>query len=429
LGQACVAAAREQVDNPKFWKLIADRCVQLGADLEPQDISLLLNALSRTRRLSNHFPAIEALSSTILRKLSYFSSVQLAMTLSALGKSFSQTALPPDLVTGLIQEVKWRVHEFNTSVEFSMLVNALVKLGVADQGLFTRLAGIFQSKIRTGAMSIPIRDLSVVASAFSSAGIRDITLYQMVCERAVPVLSEATTIEIARLLTSIARAGLDVGELAKVANGTCREKFRSLTSMDIVNTVFAFGGLCESIHIEDCPNISSLLQLVKTSFLASIPLMPIKDVAAVLLSFSRWRINLTESELQVLLRTVGPMIRRRSDDADDDVVIAAAAVNCLSAGMSDGTKAIVCAFIEPILEVIVSTVRSSSTLEFQQIVRVVNACNAHNLTTDNLINAVASAVATRHTSLDMHAKSLLHSSLSAKLPKDHDLIIVLRGDS
>lgn len=87
LGGACVAAAREQIESPPFWKMVADRGSAIHGDLEPRDIALILNGFSRTRQLVNHLKLIKDVAPSIEKRLPYFSSLHLAMTLSALGKS------------------------------------------------------------------------------------------------------------------------------------------------------------------------------------------------------------------------------------------------------------------------------------------------------------------------------------------------------
>ncbi len=301
LGLACVAAAREHVDSAQFWSLLVDRAQQL--DLDPRDTALLLNGLSRTRKLVEFPKLLEELWPRM--QLDYFSSVQLAMTLSAVAKSSSQLVVPGGMVAGLVHQVKTRVHEFATPLEFSMVLNAISKLGINDTGLFQRLSSFVQSRMALSE-SFHARELSVIASAFAGAKFRDTVLFDKILQRCQPTLPEATPVEFARLLAAFAKVGFPLDELITAANQFCADRFKYMSPVELRNTIFAFGTVCECVD-PTTPGLSDILAQLRAAFLVCFPLFQPRDVAAVLVSLGRWRIRFSDSEMTQLVEKLKKM--------------------------------------------------------------------------------------------------------------------------
>ena len=431
LGAACVAAAREQVDYAQFWKLIADRGIQLSESMEPREIALLLNGLSRTRRLASHLDLITQLGGTIEKKLPYFSSVHLAMTLSAISKSFTTgpSAIPPTLIHALVKELKSRVHELHSGVEIAMILNTLVKLQIQDAGLYQRLSGIVQSKLRTGAIALHPRELCIVGSAFAASGLKDPSLFNLIAERVYPAIGEATPAELARLLTALARAGIDVTEFAQATTEACRDRFRFMNSSELVSAVFAFGSVCEYIPIADTdPNdpVTTLLSLLKSAFISALPLFQAKETASVLLSFSRWRIPLSDDELTSLITRLR-LVTQRASSTDEDVVVSwVGSVSALSSNSSDGIRAQVRDWTSSVLPIVARGITTAPPTDWQAIARAVVACNQFGLTSDLLVEALTACVVKNRASMDKTIKSVLYESLIGRLSPDADLMLFLR---
>ena len=425
LGGACVAAAREQIENPAFWKMVADRGSAIHDDLEPRDIALILNGFSRTRQLGNHYKLIEDLAASIEKRLPYFSSLHLAMTLSALGKSgLTPGAYPGTLVDSLVREIKSRVHELGTSVEYCMILNALVKLNITDMGIYERLCCVFQSKLRMGSLQCHVRDLCVISNAFSVAGIRDSSFFDSVAQRVIPTLAEATPAEVAKLLSALARGGVEVTEVATAAKHACGNKFKSMTSSEITNTVYAFGQLREVANSN--PAVDDLISLTIATFIYSIPLFQIKEVSAVLTSLARWRIVPSDADLVAITQKLSLMSRRFADlytSAGQNICAMVPALAALSATSSADARQAVVSYTSTVSDVLV---KSFSDLDWSTTVRVIAASNQLGLTDQRMIAAVSSKYLVQGNDLDASTRNALTEALVHSLSPDHDLVLAIQ---
>ena len=408
LGAACVAAARGAVESAPFWDLVVERAVTLGPVMEPREISLLLNGLSRTRQLSSRLSAVKSLDPVIRSKLAYFSSIQLAMTVSALAKAFSVSSLPPELIAALVKETKSRIHEFSTGVEFSMILNGLAKLGVVDSALATRLASVVSSRLAT--TSFHVRELCVIASALASLGVKDATVFDTIVARAVPVAAEATPAELARLAAAVAKAN---GPLEKVLIATLEthgHRFRFLSPTDVTSAVFGFGSVCE--HAECNSSLTALLDELKVAFIGSLPLFQPKDIASVLTSFARWRVALSAAERDAVVSKLISMSRRI--DGQEAVAIVASLESAELAQM-----------LRPAVVVELSSCGKLTSAEWQATAKAVAGMVRSGLVDSSLIDAIGICVIKNSASMDRSVGAALRESLSAVLEPDHDLRLAL----
>ena len=420
LGYACIAAAREKIDSEKFWDLIAKRAAELGSQAEPREIALVLNGMSRTRRLASHIEMIESLYPIIRKKMAYFSSSQIAMTVSALAKSFPVYALPKDLVPALVNEIKARIHEFSTSVELCMVLNALAKLGVVDKGLSQRIAAIVQSKLRSSSISFHARELCVVASALSQMGVRELALYELIESRMIDSVSELTPLEISRIMVAFARAGKSINVLLETTLTKSADRFRFLTSADLVSAVFGFGSVCE--YVESNSLLIELLDILKLACIQSFALFQPREIASVLLSFSRWRINLSDHELEQTVHRLRLMMRRL--EGIDLVVI----VGSLSLIAGD-KKSIIADFIASSVPAFVEALKGLKNMtssDWQSVARGVEALQL-NGSGFGVIPALSVCLLNNAGTIDNMARNSLYQTLGELLPPDSDLLLVLRN--
>ena len=427
LGFASVAAAREQLTSLKFWGLISKRAVQLGTSMEPREISLVLNGMSRTRTLSDHLDMVKDFSPIIERKIAYFSSAQIAMVLSALAKSFTAAVLPPDLISTLLREVKSRVHEFSTAVELSMVLNALAKLGVVDAGLAQRLSAIIHSKMRSGSVSFHARELCVVASALSQMGVRDVALYELIQSRVAPVLGEATPVEISRLVAAFAKAGVPTTGLLEATVGTCGDKFKYMSPSDLVNAVYGFGSVCEFIPLSTNYPLIELLNLLKRACIDSLALFQFREIAAVLQSFSRWRISLSDDELRTVLKKLEIMSRNKSDSETSIVPILG---SLWAISSSESQNELIQTFSTeqhgPVIKTLSSTEPQTQS-DWQNIARAVDASlSASSTNSSSLLHALSLCVVNNVQTLDKVSRTVLLDVLRDRVDPDSDLSLVLR---
>ncbi|CDJ36805.1 uncharacterized protein EMH_0096410 [Eimeria mitis] len=85
-----------------------------------------------------------------------------------------------------------------------MVLNAAVKMRLADTALLEELAAHVQRLVRRS--RLPVRDLAVVAQGFACAAYTDSTLFATLAEEAMNGLGEATILDMARLLQAFASA-------------------------------------------------------------------------------------------------------------------------------------------------------------------------------------------------------------------------------
>ncbi len=419
LGSASVAAAREQIESPKFWGLIAKRATDLQGSLEPRDIALILNGMSRTRQLSHHTELMQIVSPIIKKKLAYFSSSQMAMVTSALAKSFPPTSIPSDLIAALVKEIKSRIHEFSTAVELSMVLNALSKLGVVDTGLSQRLSAIIQSKIRSGSIAFHARELCVVASALSQMGVRDTALFELIQMRILPILGEATPVEISRLISAFAKAGIMTEPLLEATIGMSRDRFRLLSPTDLVTAIYGFGSVCEFVE----PNCSliELLNSLKRACITNLPQFQSREIAAVLVSFSRWNIDLSDSELGAVCNRVDELIARDRVSVPLDLVVIAGSLSGMCPDRS---------WLGSHSDLLMKSIREAeckTQSDWQSLNKLVDGLLKPDASRrDDILNSVSVCVVRNMDSLtDRISRSQLIETISGIDP-DHDLVLVLR---
>jgi hypothetical protein len=414
LGLASVSAAREQVDSPKLWALIAKRASEIADTLEPRDIALLLNGMSRMRTLTSFGPQLlPTILPTIEKKLPYFSSIQIAMLISAISKlpSTNQT-LPPSL----IKEIKSRVHEFLTPVEISMLMTALVKLGISDASLFTRLSSFIQSRMHV--TPYHVRELSVIAHAFASANFRDVTLFERVFEKSQPTLSEATPVEFARLIAAFLKIQISseiTDSLIRQTTEIFADRFKYMTAGDLVSTVFAFASICE--HHHEAESLSSIFSALKHSFLTNFSILQPKDIAAILTSFSRWRISMTNEEFSLLFSKL-TSLRPDRIDSNNAIIITASL-----AGISPETS------ILPVLKHMYPSILAGvdSHQEWSSLARAAILV-LNTLPADQIVSSLTRRIVhdlTGFKSLDRSTRSSMIDTLKKILGHEHDLVLAI----
>ena len=426
LGSACVAAAREQVDSRQFWNLVCERATSLGSSMEPRELSLLLNGLSRTRQLGHQGQMVDSLEGVIIRKLPYFSSVQLAMTLSALAKTtFSQPVSLSTLFPALLKEIKARPHELGTAVEFTMVLNALGKLGVAstDPAFCQRLGSVMVSKLVNGTVYFSARELCVIANGFSILGVREIALYDAICSRVVSWAEEISPLELARLMLALSRVGMNIESLTQTAVSVTGPKFKYLSSSDLVSVVYTFGNVCEYVP---CDNLAALFDIVNDAILSSFSLLQLSELSSMLTSLSRWRVPVgrTASQLLRKLKTV----KFSTDDLH-----AVQIVGSLYRILRNEEKSLSKDFILMTIDVMGKSIARTAARpeDWNSILRALVACNELKLTDQPLISALTQCLVNNRNTLERH----IALSLADSLANNHivspaaDLVLALRTSS
>jgi len=416
VGSACIAAAREQVDSSQLWTLLTDRAQELGTEMEPRDVALLLNGLSRTRQL-NFFPNIlKNLAPSIEEKISYYSSIQIAMILSAVSKA-SGSNLTPSLLGKLVTEVKNRVHEFASPVELSMLMNALVKLNVTDSILYRRFSSFIQSRMKNG--NFHVREISIIAHAFSIANIRDISLFEKLFEKSLITINEATPIEIARIVAAYNRISLCQYSDQFVENFNGNEKFKYLSPSDLVATVYSFCAISDETTSGRMGDIHASL---KSAFVASFSLLTLCDIASILTSFTRWKIPFKLDEKLVVLNKLR-QVKTISVDYDTacSIIGSLGCWRTTESMMDDEISSLEC--IKKFLPSFFSGIAIRND-DWPAVARATVAI-PHSQT---LVHAIQKKLLNGNQNIDRTSRGILVEYFSKNLGPDHDLVLALASD-
>lgn len=419
LGSACVAAAREQIDSGKFWSLVCDRASSLGQSMEPRELSLLLNGLSRTRQLGGREKLLESLEPVIVKKLAYFSSIQLAMTISALAKT-SSASIPPGLVPSVVKEIKARAHELGTSVEFTMVLNALGRLGISDIAFSQRLGSVMVSKMKNRTVSFSSRDLCLIANAFSVLGVREVTLFSVISDRVIASAEDLSPLELAKLMLALARANMDLEKIVETVVTVSGPKIKLMSPWDLTNAVFSFGNVCEFVSYSENSNLGRLFDLIKEAIFACVSLFQVSELASVLSSLSRWRIPLKSSDKLVhRLRYFFPS-RLSCDDMNAAQIVG----SLYRIAPAEEVREL----IELAGPVLAESLARTARPDWNAILRAMIACNELKLTNSILIDSLTHCVVKNRPSLDRHIAQSLADSLvnSRTLSYSDDLVLALR---
>jgi hypothetical protein len=427
LGLASISAAREQVDSPKLWTMLTERAMELSTDMEPRDIALLLNGLSRTRCLS-YFPnLVKGLSPAIIPRLAYFSSIQIAMILSSISKlSDPVSYCPPEFLHRLRKEISNRLHEFTTPVEISMVMNSIVKLDMASETTMRRFSSLIQSRL----FNFHIREISIISHAFSVSGIRDTVLFDKLVERAIPSLGEATPIEISRFSSSLARAGMHMHAnriLAAVDIG----RLKYLSSSDLVSTIYSFCQMCDYSDRRDYDGdehqlthrLNPIFANLKASFISSFSVLQLGEIASIMTSFTRWRVGFSVDEKLLVLNKLG-QIRA---DILVDYNTCSSIISSVGSWYDDSPES-VCEQVSAVLRKFYpSFVQGLSDRgdDWQSASRAIVVLVNSMSNTRDLVHAFERKILKHGNIIDRTSRLILIDSLGESIGRDHDLVLAL----
>eukprot|EP00916_Digyalum_oweni_P002403 GHVL01004427.1.p1 GENE.GHVL01004427.1~~GHVL01004427.1.p1 ORF type:complete len:532 (+),score=46.54 GHVL01004427.1:41-1636(+) len=293
LGDSANLAARENVDNNEFWENMIARAKDLLVRMEPKDIALLLNALSRTGR--KDVDLLKLFASVIAPKLMYYNSTQFAMILSAYAKAGVVDSV---LVHAFVDEIRARIHKFNefkSPVELSMVMNALSRLGIYDADLYNQFS--HHTQVRMTIDMFHVRDLSVIASAFARVPHKDQQLFDQIADRAFNTIREATPQELARLIHSFAKVGQNNPPLFEQCVSLALEKLVFMSPPELAITAFSFGQIWEVLPAGSLPILDEVFDGIQKSIVSSLTSAEPKDLMSIMKSFARWNILLRPNDL------------------------------------------------------------------------------------------------------------------------------------
>ncbi|CAD7937093.1 unnamed protein product [Amoebophrya sp. A120] len=320
LGKAAVTASREQIHAVRLWDAFMQRAKHLAElhQLDPRDAALLVNAVckiycaasscstavgqSQSRQSSSssasrqvgqsqsggggsssssasrqvplrqrYLPMIVGPEGEIRKlffeKIAYFNATYLAMMLSAFGKCGLKLTESERLV--MVKELKIRVPDLQQTTEQTMFINAITKLELNDDELWKRLSTHLQTRMQVEPFHI--RDLSVIAKAFADAAVvQDKRLFESIAYHAKFTIGEATPLEIARVIHSFARCGMDEEQFVRYCVSSAGEKLLFNTPAELSTVAYAFGMLLEyyravAQRLEQTQMLANTAQTTSTS--------------------------------------------------------------------------------------------------------------------------------------------------------------------
>lgn len=284
LGKAATAAVREGIDDPGWWRAISARAKELAPQLALHDAALLLNGMARARRLDPDL--VKALLPRISPNLVYVTSAHLAMLSSALAKAEVHDA---QFVTNLTRELKARLMEFHSAMEVTMVINSLSKLRVSDEDLYRRLVTHVQTRMHHEAFHV--RDISVIVSALARVQCTDAATVGRFAAAAVDTLSEATPLELSRLMYACMAVSCAVEDFYKACVDHCQEQTAHMDPTGLSTAAFAFGQCFEIAEVPHMPYLRTIFRHIRLASIASLPLFLPKEVVSLLRTYARWQIS------------------------------------------------------------------------------------------------------------------------------------------
>lgn len=309
LGRAVIAAAREGLDDEAWWEAIATRTKQLADTIALHDAALILNGMARSRRLERSL--VEALLPRICSHMVYLTSAHLAMLSSAVAKADVHS---PRFVNLLTRELKARLIEFHSSMEVTMVINAVSKLRVTDESLYMRLVYHIQSHI--GPEAFHVRDISVILASLARAQCTEARMIGRFADYAVQTLPQASSLELARLMHACMSVPGVTDDLFAACVFRNRELTKTLGPSDLVAAAFAFGQCFEVASLNQLTYLRKILKHIKLGSVASLPIFMPRDIASLLRTYARWQITFEDAHL---LQIASRMVALRQQFAIEDL--------------------------------------------------------------------------------------------------------------
>mmetsp|Transcript_69540 Transcript_69540/g.137599 ORF Transcript_69540/g.137599 Transcript_69540/m.137599 type:complete len:489 (-) Transcript_69540:67-1533(-) len=299
VGRAASIAAREQhCVNPMFWRSLGERASELLQSFDTEDMAKLLNGMSRASYVDQEL--ISRLCACALVRIKYFNSRHLIMCVSALSKL---RASDDDMVQ-LFPEFASRVLELRGAGELTMAMATLGRLGNIQgvDDMLHQLAA--QVDARLSADQFRVRDLATVCNVYVRLRYLDELHVRNISRCAWGTLHEATPQELARLALAATQARI-VGADDVVGRATtlALEKAHFLMPVEIADLMFAFGSALEA-GLGSPDTHTALLRLIHEAARLSHQLQPLQ-LASVLHSCARWKLNAPYPELACLIKILG----------------------------------------------------------------------------------------------------------------------------
>jgi len=248
------------------------------------DASLVLNGMSRARRLDSSL--VKELLPRITANLIYVTSAHLAMFASAIAKAEVRDARFADSLT---RELKARLLEFHSSMELTMIMNAVSRLRVTDDDLYRRFVMHIQN--RMGYEAFHVRDLSVIVAALGRVTCADTATMSRFADCALQTLPEATPLELARLMNACMASSCSADDFLSACVLQARELTVKMDPSGLSAAAFAFGQCIEVAEVPHLRHLRKIFRSIRLASVASLPLFLPREIVSLLLTYARWQIT------------------------------------------------------------------------------------------------------------------------------------------
>jgi len=437
LGKAATAAARAGLDDDAWWGLLSARARELAPALAMHDVALILNGMARSRRLDRDF--VDAVLPRICASLVYLTSAHLAMISSAVAKAEVSS---PRFVALLTRELKARLVEFHSSMEITMIINAMSKLRVTDEDLYRRLASHVQN--RAGHGSFHVRELSVIVGALARVHCTDVATLNRFADCAIETLPEATPTELARLMQACMSVSCSADDFFTASVMHCKQHTKGMDPSGLSGAAFAFGQCFEVAEVAHLPYLRQIFRNIRFASVASLPLFPPREIVSLLRTYARWQVTFECDHL----RKVADRMRASQEQFDVESSVAALyslalllqrnSARSTAAGGSAAARESASMAATQLLGPVWSAIRACQ-LDALTIVRAVEAhavlrrsdyeASAQKALASPAVRAVSACIAQRRVEFDAPTRSALYELLGdlGCYPQDDVMLVLAPG--
>lgn len=422
LARAATAAAREGLDDARWWSALTLRAQELASSLALHDAAVLLNAAARARRLEAGL--VRALLPRLTSQLVYLTSAHLAMLCSAVAKA---EVHDQDFLLRLTRELRARLLEFHSAMEITMILNSASKLRITDQQLYSRFAAHVQNRMRDELFHV--RDISVIVGALARVGCAEPAVIARFAEFSLSTLPEATVPELARLMEACMRASCVVDDFYTACVSNCQAQMMDMDPGSISAAAFAFGQCFDAADVQHLPYLRRIFSHIRLASVRSLPLFLPRELVSVLRTYARWQVPFEDAQLRKFADRMTMTRDRFNIEASVSalyslaVLMQRAAVRC--AGPKAATWEASGEAANALLGPVWQTVRRGH-LDLPSVLRAVDASLTLLPGDPSPLAAVAACLVRRRPELDATTAGALLERLSQLSSYDEDVLLVLR---
>jgi len=427
LGRAATSAARDGLDDDDWWNAVVKRTKELAPRLALHDVTLILNGMARMRRLDRDL--LQVLLPRICSHLVYLSSSHLAMLSSAMAKADVHDQKFVELLT---RELKARLMEFHSSMEITMIVNAVSKLRVTDDDLYRRFVTCIQSRMSVEAFHV--RDLSVIVGALARVHCTDAATVGRFADCAVQTLPQATPLELARLMHACMSVACSTDGFFKACVLRSRELASEMDPSGLSSAAFSFGQCLEVAEMAHLPYLRKIFRHIRLASVTSLPLFSPREIVSLLRTYSRWQITFDIEHL----RRVAARMKATSSQFDVESAVSGLSAlallmqrNSVRSAPQPATSAAweaVGDASHPLFQVVWKAA-SAGSLDLASLVRVLDASTVLRPADPAPFRAVQACVLRRRHELDTPLSMTLCELLSMLGCKSDDDIMLALADN